>query len=222
MATTQVVLGLLVEEAAGRSAILRRYEERPFDRDLVLPSVRRPRLRRDEHDKLQLVAPDAVGTPKSKIDAALVSLQERGFIAASAVGRDSKPSQAREEVYAATSAGRAHFEWWLGDASTLDLAGDELWQKLMFYDRPASRLIELIRSQELLCLERLEELRFSIERMTFARCSTIEELWDAMTADDEPARMQCTVATMQKARLILAAKLGDAGDEVEEARRAAE
>jgi hypothetical protein len=43
MATTQVVLGLLVKEAAGRSAILRRYEEGMFDRDLVLPGAAVPR-----------------------------------------------------------------------------------------------------------------------------------------------------------------------------------
>jgi hypothetical protein len=220
MATTQVVLGLLVREAADRSAILRRYGERPFDRDLMLPMARRPRLQCDEHGELRLIAQrDAVGTPESKLDAALVWLQEHGLTAATAVGRDPKRSQAQEEVYIATSAGRAHFEWWLGDASTLDPAGDELWQKLMFSDKQhASRLIELIRSQELLCLERLEELRCSIERMTFARCSRLEELWDAMTADDEPAHMQCTIATMQKVRLML----GDTGEEVNEARRSAE
>jgi hypothetical protein len=100
---------------------------------------------------------------------------------------------------------------------------------LLFCDeRPAPRLIELTRSQELLCLERLEELRCSVERMTFARCSTWEELWEAMTADEEPSQIQYTVATVQRARWVLGGRralvalLDDAGEEVDDVGRDAE
>ncbi|HUN79172.1 MAG TPA: hypothetical protein VMU32_09645 [Solirubrobacteraceae bacterium] len=224
MATTQVVLGLLVREAAGRSAILSRYERGFYDRDLLVHDLRRPRLRRDEQGELRLVAQrDSVGTPGSKIDAALVSLRERGLIEVTEVTEDSGAKHARDEVFAATGAGRAHFEWWLGDASTLDAGGGEWWQKLLFCDhRHAPRMIELTRTQELLCLERLEELRCSVERMTFARCSTFEDFWDAMTTDEEPMRMQCTITTVQKARSALRGQFADPGDQVQQRRRALE
>jgi DNA-binding PadR family transcriptional regulator len=221
MATTQVVLGLLVRGAVNRSAIVRQYKKGSFDRSLM--TLRRPRLRLHEHDELQVVAADAVGTPEARIDAALVSLKERGLVEASAVCRDSRTSRVQDTVYAVTSAGRAHFEWWLGDASTLDPAGDELWQKLLFCEKQhASRMIELIRCQELLSLERLEALRCSIERMTFARCSTFEQFWDAALADEEPSRMQCTIATVQKARSVLGGMLDNAGEETGETWRAVE
>jgi DNA-binding PadR family transcriptional regulator len=219
MATTHVVLGLLMQKADGRQAIVQRYEECLFDKEFTAAFAQLPLVRRDEHGELLFVARDVVGTSESKIEAALLSLQERKLIEVTAVGRDSIDSKTHSHVYTVTSAGRAHFEWWIRDASTLDPLGSELREKLSMSDeRHVPVLIELTRSQELLCLERLEELRRSHDRTVFARCTTIEELWNVMTADDEPMHIQLTVESMRRTRQRVGAFL----DRVDEERRAAE
>src|ERR1700727_288891 len=179
MAIGHIVLGLLIERSDSRCAIAQRCDELfPFRDMLELAEPSPASFGKDGSIGRATVPPTA-----SKVAPALVSLHGRGLIEPAA-GRGvpaaergvSVADEEGETVYAVTSAGRAHFEWWMDAASGLDPLGNELRAKAAFStELHAPRLVELAKLQEQVCCDRLEELRRSDERMTFARYSTLGE-----------------------------------------------
>lgn len=209
MAFSDVVLGLVVDRPDRRRSLVRRYREDFADGELIRRLDEFNPFDRGEDGELRATpvsktTAEVHASIASNVDAALAWLLEHALIEPTAERGAPKGRRARERVYAATPAGIAHFERWMADASTLDPQGRELRSRVLFSkERQLPRLRELVELQELLCFERLEELRHKGERMTFAHCSTLEELWEAMTALNEPMHLQSTVEWVRNMRQLI-------------------
>jgi hypothetical protein len=209
MAVGQIVLGLLVERSDHAGSIVQRYEELvPGGVASELIEEPSPVLFRKDGSIQRAKMPSTA----SKVAAALLSLQERELIESAGARSVSSEEGMDDTVYAITSAGRAYFEWWMNSAAALDPLGNELRARLMFSTESyAPRLIELAQLQEQVCLDRLDELRGADERMTFARCTSVEELWEAMTAGKEPMHLQLTVGFARELRTTIETRLAPPG-----------